>query len=190
MLRVERASFPYPLFPNSLVLHIVVKSSYNHKRVSIFITCLSIALNSTKSLNSYAAHPMLLIHGTGRTHLLVRVILTSLPKIIFKPFAEVVHAVYCVDDGYDDENNRDQGECGEGLSYRLVVFLPNTVIRQDSGGLEDEIRQCAKIENDCNNHAPSDLSARAQGGSAQDDERDWHSGDGETKFRIAATSDY
>lgn len=100
--------------------------------------------------------------------------------------AKVEQANQRIDDGQDDEYNREHGKCSQRFSNWLISAGLSWVV--NTGKLVDEVRQASEIEDSDNAHACLPLTAGGPRGTEKngDSDRDGGSSQPELDLRSAA----
>lgn len=101
--------------------------------------------------------------------------------------AEVGHADECVDNGEDDQEDGQDGECCQTPFDCLVMGGMGRLV--DTDKLEEEVGEGAEIEYDDTCHADLDLSSDEEGGHQEDDDGNGNSDDGQGEFGIGLAGD-
>lgn len=118
-----------------------------------------------------------------------------------EPFVEIGRAPDCHHNCYQQQNNCDGSEYGEGSSSRFILFLPLDGRGVDADQLENEVGECAKVDNlcrtlataskrrgeqtyNCDGHADDVLPLGAPCCNQQEKNGDWERSDCEVKFHI------
>lgn len=100
---------------------------------------------------------------------------------------EVAHANDAIDNGEDDEQNRDDREGSEGLSNSNVVLSVPRLI--NSNQLEDEVCEAAKIEDKDYCHAGLVFLLCEVGSCKQNANRDGYRGNRQCKLGVGGLGD-
>lgn len=100
--------------------------------------------------------------------------------------AKVAHANNGVGNGKEDEQDGDDGECGQRLSNSPVLFS----LLVDSDKLVNKVGQSTQMQHNDDDHAGFVLATSEEGSRDEDDDGDGNSGNGNGEFRVVSVGDH
>ena len=85
---------------------------------------------------------------------------------------EVVRADTRNNDGEEEQEDRENGECSQRLASWLVVLLAQAVCNVHADELEQKVCKRDKVNDDADDHTNNGLAAHPEGGSEEQEEGD------------------
>jgi hypothetical protein len=156
----------------------VIKVSWSSQYTSQIFTFLT-QQSARRSVN---LHPVCLGQPALRigevvhaNYLLLLVANAVLQNVLLQALVEVGHAHRGIDNGSDDQEDRDDRETGEGLPHGRVVGFVARLVHPDE--LEDEIGQATNVADNRRNHTDGILATGPESSHEQNQDRDGDCGD-------------